>query len=142
MLHWFTKRNTIQQADGITIKESAIHGRGVFANRNFKPGAVIETAPVIILDKTERDFLQYTHLFSYYFVISDASNPVAFGLGYTSLYNHAFSANAVYSISLKAATITIKASKHILAGDEITLNYNGSADDTSPVYFPPDVSIP
>lgn len=142
MLHWFTKRNTIQQADGITIKESAIHGRGVFANNNFKPGAEIETAPVIILDKTERDFLQYTHLFSYYFVVSDAINPVALGLGYTSLYNHAFSANAVYSISVNEATITIKACKHIMAGEEITLNYNGGADDTSPVYFPPDISIP
>lgn len=139
MLRWFTRNNTSQHLDGITIMASAIHGRGVFANKKFKAGAIIEIAPVILLDKTERDLLQHTHLFSYYFLVTDANNPVALGLGYTSLYNHAYQANAVYSISLKDTTIKIKACKPINAGEEITLNYNGSADDTTPVYFPPEV---
>lgn len=141
-MRWFTKNTSIQQADGITIKQSAIHGRGVFANKEFKPGAVIETAPVILLDKSERDFLQHTHLFSYYFVVNDADKPVALGLGYTSLYNHVYKANAVYSISLKDATITIKACKRIFADEEIVLNYNGIADDSTPVYFPPQQNMP
>ncbi|MGG9960536.1 SET domain-containing protein-lysine N-methyltransferase [Ferruginibacter sp. SUN106] len=139
MLHWFTK-NKIRQPQGIAVQQSPLHGRGVFACKYFKPGAVIETAPVILLEKAERDFLQGTTLFSYYFVVADEKTPVALGLGYSSLYNHAYNANAVYSISLQGAAIIIKACKTIHAGDEITLNYNGSPDDTTPVYFPPEES--
>ncbi|GAB2826262.1 SET domain-containing protein [Ferruginibacter profundus] len=137
MLHWFTK-NKIRQPDGIAVQPSPLHGRGVFACTYFKPGAVIETAPVVLLEKAERDFLQGTTLFSYYFLVADEKTPVALGLGYSSLYNHAYNANAVYSISLKDAAIVIKACKIIQPGDEITLNYNGSPDDAAPVYFPPE----
>jgi uncharacterized protein len=136
---WQLFRNkNIHQHDGIEIKKSAVHGRGVFSCQTFKPGAIIEIAPVIILDKTERDFLQQTTLFGYYFVLADEQNSVALGLGYASLYNHAYSANAVYSISIKKKLITVKSCKNILVGEEITLNYNGHSDDISPVYFPPE----
>ena len=40
----------------IEIKESAIHGRGVFACRKFRSGAVIETAPLILLSATDKIF--------------------------------------------------------------------------------------
>ncbi|MGC4103168.1 SET domain-containing protein [Ferruginibacter sp.] len=136
MLQLFNK-GKIYQAGDITVKESALHGKGVFAGKKFKAGAVIETAPVILLDKAERDFLQYTTLFSYYFVVADEKTPVALGLGNSSLYNHSYAANAVYSISLKERTITVKACKNINVDDEITLNYNGAPDDNSAVYFPP-----
>lgn len=138
MKYWFTKRNAIQQPYGIQVKQSAIHGRGVFSNKTFKADAVIEIAPVVLLDKSEKDFLQHTDLFSYYFLVSDINNPVALGLGYTSLYNHAYKANAVYSISLKDVIITIKACKFIREGEEITLNYNGSPENAAPVYFLPE----
>lgn len=138
MFNWFNKRN-ILQPDGIEIKQSALHGRGVFACKAFKAGAVVEAAPVILLQKEERDFLRGTALFNYYFLIADENSTVALGLGYSSLYNHAYSANALYSISLKDKTITIKACKNISMGDEITLNYNGNPDDATAVYFAPEV---
>jgi uncharacterized protein len=138
MLNWFNKKN-ISQPVGIIIQQSVIHGRGVFACKTFKAGAVVETAPVILLKKEERDFLQGTALFNYYFLIADETTSVALGLGYSSLYNHAYSANAIYSISLKEKTITVKACKNIEPGDEITLNYNGSPDDATPVYFAPEL---
>lgn len=100
----------------------------------------METAPVILLQKEERDFLQGTSLFNYYFLIADKTTSVALCLGYSSLYNHAYSANALYSISLKEKTITIKACKNINIGDEITLNYNGSPNDATAVYFAPEVT--
>lgn len=137
MLRLF-KQDRIFQPDGIEIKESAIHGRGVFACRKFRSGAVIETAPLILLSATDKTFLQTTSLFSYYFLIDSAATPAALGLGYSSVYNHSGTANAVYSISLKDASLIIKACKTILPGEEITLNYNGSPDDPSPVYFHPD----
>ena len=134
------KKNHIVQPAGIVIKQSPLHGRGVFACTSFKTGAVIETAPVIIMEQTDKDFLQATTLFNYYFVIGDKKFPVALGLGYSSLYNHAYNANAAYSISLKDETITIKACKAISAGEEITLNYNGSPNDATPVYFAPEIT--
>jgi uncharacterized protein len=131
----FLKHTKIDQPAGIIIKPSELHGRGVFAGELFKPGAVIETAPVILMTQQDKDLLQATMLFSYYFVVGDKKFPVALGLGYSSLYNHAYSANALYSISLKNASIKITACKAIHPGDEITLNYNGSPDDATPVYF-------
>jgi hypothetical protein len=138
MWNWFTK-NEIHSPEGIVIQPSPIHGRGVFACQTFSAGTVIETAPAILLEKSERDFLQYTSLFGYYFVVADERTPVALGLGYSSLYNHAYNANAVYSISLKNKAISITALKTIQAGEEITLNYNGRPNDSTPVYFPPEV---
>ena len=139
MLHLFGHAK-IDQPAGIAIKPSSLHGNGVFAAQLFKPGTVIEIAPVILMEQADNNFLQGTMLFSYYFVVGDKKFPVALGLGYSSLYNHSYKANAVYSISLKNASIKITACKSILSGDEITLNYNGSPDDATPVYFPPEIA--
>lgn len=125
----------IYQATHLTINESQIHGKGVFAGMNFKTGDIVEIAPVILLDKTERELLQYTSLYAYYYLIAGNNAAVAVGLGYSSLYNHAGRANAVYSISIKEKSIQIKACKKIRIGEEITLNYNGLPDDETPVYF-------
>jgi hypothetical protein len=130
-------KKEIYLPDGIEIKQSTLHQRGVFALKAFEPGAVIETAPVILLKKTDKEFLQSTTLFHYYFLVNNQQVPVVLGLGYSSLYNHAYKANAVYGISLKDATLKITACKPIQPGDEITLNYNGNSDDETPVYFPP-----
>lgn len=135
------RKKEIHQPDGIEIRQSALHGRGVFACKTFQAGTVIETAPVILLQKADKEFLQSTSLFHYYFLVNDETIPVVLGLGYSSLYNHAPKANAVYSISLKEASLTITACKVIQPGEEITLNYNGSPDDETPVYFPPEPTV-
>ena len=136
------RHTKINQSAGVVIKPSSLHGNGVFAKQLFKPGAVIEIAPVILMEQADKDFLQTTMLYSYYFVVGNQQFPVALGLGYSSLYNHAYSANAVYYISLKNARIKITACQTIHPGEEITLNYNGSPNDTTPVYFPPEIVMP
>jgi SET domain-containing protein len=141
MLALFQK-NKIDQSAGVVIKPSSLHGNGVFAQQLFKPGAVIEIAPVILMEQADKDFLQTTMLYSYYFLVGDKRFPVALGLGYSSLYNHAYNANAVYSISLKNASIKVTACQLIEPGQEITLNYNGSPDDATPVYFAPEPATP
>lgn len=121
---------------GIIFGDSPLHGRGVFATRSFKAGELVEKAPLILLDQAERDLLQHTTLFHYYFLIGDPATPAALGLGYSSVYNHAYKANAQYTISLKDACLFIRACKAIRTGEEITLNYNGRPDDEMPVVFP------
>jgi SET domain-containing protein len=138
----FLTHTKIYQPVGIVVLSSNLHGNGVFADQLFKTGAVVEIAPVILMEQQDKDFLQTTMLFSYYFVVGDKKFPVALGLGYSSIYNHSYSANAVYSISIKDACIKIAACKTIYPGDEITLNYNGRPDDTTPVYFAPEIVAP
>jgi uncharacterized protein len=140
MLQRFFTKNKIYQPAGIEIRQSTIHGRGVFACRKFSSGAVIETAPLILLSAADKDFLQTTSLFSYYFLIDNAATPAALGLGCSAVYNHSYAANAEYSVVLKNSTLLIKACKTIMPGDEITLNYNGRPNDTTPVYFIPDTA--
>lgn len=137
MLRFFST-DKIYKPAGIEVRPSSLHGRGVFACKKFTSGAVIETAPLILLSAADKAFLQTTSLFSYYFLIADAATPAALGLGYSSVYNHSCKANAVYTIDLKKAALIIKACKTILPGNEITLNYNGTPNDATPVYFAPD----
>lgn len=123
------------KAQQLEIRESLIHGRGVFSKKVFKPGQLIEKAPVILINDTEKGLLQHSCLHHYYFLVANAAYPVVMGLGYSSLYNHSPAANAVYSISLRNLSITIKACKKIDINEEITVNYNGWPNDDSPVIF-------
>ena len=119
----------------LEVGPSLIDGRGVFAKINFKPGQLIEEAPVIAMDNRERELLRNCSLHTYYFLVNNSTTSIVMGLGYSSLYNHAGEANAVYSINLSHLTISIRACKRISAGEEITINYNGRPDDCSPVHF-------
>ena len=127
------KRN--YKALQLEVGTSHIHGTGVFAKTHFKPGQLIEVAPVIPMDDREKDLLRNSSLHSYYFLVNNKEVSVVVGLGYASLYNHASHANARYSINLPELSISIIACKSISTGEEITINYNGNPDDMSPVYF-------
>ena len=130
----FSRR--ITQPVGIEVKQSEIHGLGVFARKKIRKGEIIEKSPVILLDKLEREVLKSTSLFWYYFLLNNNKTPVAIGLGLSSLYNHSYNANAFYDIKIKKAIIVFKSVTNINAGEEITINYNSNPYDPSPVYFP------
>jgi len=135
MLSSLFRRKKNYKALQVEVGSSRIEGMGVIAKINFKPGDLIEEAPVIEMDNREMELLRNCSLRSYYFVVNNSKTCVVMGLGYSSLYNHAGNANAVYSINLLYSTISIRACKTISAGEEITINYNGKPDDLSPVYF-------
>jgi SET domain-containing protein len=129
------RRKKSYKALHVEVGPSLIEGMGVIAKINFKPGELIEEAPVIAMDNSEMEVLRNCSLRSYYFLVDHSKTCGVIGLGYSSLYNHAGNANAVYSIDLLHSTISIRACKTISAGEEITINYNGKTDDLSPVYF-------
>jgi len=131
----FFKRKRNYKPLQLEVRASSIHGTGGFAETHFKPGQLIEVAPVIPMDDREKDLLRNCSLHSYYFLVNNKEVSVVVGLGYASLYNHASHANARYSINLPELSISIIACKSISTGEEITINYNGSPDDMSPVYF-------
>lgn len=131
----FLKRKISKPAHAV-VKDSPLHGRGVFATKSISRGALIETAPAVFLTYEEKELLKHSPLFNYYFLINNMDNPAVFGFGNSSFYNHSSQANCFYTFSTKRNTIRFYAYKKIMAGEEITINYNGEPDDPNPVYFP------
>lgn len=126
----------IYQPQQIEVRESSLHGRGVFAKNKIMRGSLIEKAPVIFLTNEEKETLRFTKLFHYYFLLNMSEKQVAFGFGYASFYNHSPEANAFYTFSGRRNTINLYACQNIEPGYEITINYNGKPGDKSEVYFP------
>lgn len=131
---WFNVK--IQQPLHIEVRESQLHGRGVFAKSKIIKGSLIERAPIIFLSPQEKEILRFTKLFNYYFLLDNLKKPAAFSFGYASFYNHSPEANAFYTFSGKRNTINIYAYKTIEPDCEITINYNGKPGDKCEVYFP------
>lgn len=116
----------------LLIKRSKIHGRGVFANKNFKVGDVIEVCPVIPLSVADCKRIAKTDLHNYYFAWK---NSAAIGLGYSSIYNHCYDPNARYAKKYGSRVMIYTAIQPIKRGEEITTNFNGTPTDMTPVWF-------
>ena len=125
----------IQHIDGIFVFESKLHGLGVFCAEDIHNGSLIDICPVIQLNKVDVQSILKTTLNNYYFEWGEALKKGAIALGYGSLYNHSYDANARYEIDIKFSTISIYACKDISAYKEITINYNGRPDDKTKVWF-------
>lgn len=108
-------------------------GRGVFATKHFLPGDLIERAPLIEIDQSDVAVLIDSIVESYWYEMDDGGTAI--GLGFTSLYNHSYRANAVYEASSSDHIVYIVAHREIKPGAEITINYNGDPDCKTKVMF-------
>ena len=122
----------------IFVASSELHGAGVFAARDIEPGDIIEICPVLLFPKSELEHVRRTVLDDYYFDWGDEGLWYAFALGYGSLYNHSYEPNAEYGMDFDAKTIDIYCIRPIGAGEEILINYNGTPDDRTTVWFEED----
>lgn len=125
------QKKYIEKAAGIIPGKSI----GVLAIKTFKPGEIVEKAPLILLAAAEKEPLQNTVLFDYYFLTGNAKTPVGVALGMASLYNHAAMPNAAYRIDLKREILFINAICLIQPGEEITINYYGKPGNDAPVFL-------
>lgn len=125
----------MQRLPHIFFGPSALGGRGVFTSEPIAEGTLIEICPVIIIPEAELPVIHQTTLHDYYFFWGEEEKEAAIALGFGSLYNHSYDANAEYILDLDENTIDIYSVKAIKAGEEITVNYNGLPDDTTPVWF-------
>jgi uncharacterized protein len=110
-------------------------GRGVFTTENIDVGTVIEIAPVIIMTREERKLLDQTLLHDYIFEWGEGSGLCCMALGYVPVYNHSYTSNCEYEMDFDEEHIRIKTIRPINAGEELFINYNGSWNDSSPVWF-------
>ncbi len=120
----------------VYINHSEERGRGVFANKALDADTIIEMSPVVVMTAEERKLLDQTLLHDYIFEWNNNDEKnCCMALGYIPVYNHSYQSNCEYFMDYEAQTISIKTVRHIDAGEELTINYNGDWNDEKKVWF-------
>ncbi|MBC7553738.1 MAG: SET domain-containing protein-lysine N-methyltransferase, partial [Taibaiella sp.] len=97
---------------------------------------IIESSPVIIMSSEDRLHLDQTLLHDYIFEWQpDGAAMCCVALGWVSLYNHSYTSNCEYYMDYDTDTIYIQAIRDIDAGEEVTINYNGTWDKEDKLWF-------
>ncbi|HEY4935223.1 MAG TPA: SET domain-containing protein [Puia sp.] len=117
------------------IADSHCRGRGVFTSEGLTAGKLIEISPVIVMSSDERKLLDQTLLHDYIFLWGKDETECCVALGYLSIYNHDYQSNAEYEMDFELSVIRIRTVREIKKGEEIFINYNGTWNDTKPVWF-------
>ncbi|MBN3926406.1 MAG: SET domain-containing protein-lysine N-methyltransferase [Nostoc sp. NMS4] len=117
----------------LIVGNTNLKGRGVFAQKHFFKGEIIERVPVVVIPAEQVEFLDKTILGNYYYDWEDKAAAIALGL--SSLINHSYHPNSYYVKKFADQELDLIAYRDIEAGEEITANYNGSPDDKSPIWF-------
>lgn len=107
-------------------------GRGVVAARRILGGELIESAPVVLVPACETAKLDGTVLDHY---VYDWADGLAIALGNGSIYNHSYTPNAIYARRLDTRALEYTALRDIDEGEEVLINYNGDANDRTPLWF-------
>lgn len=122
--------------EGIEIRTTKDKGRGVFALRPFPVDTLLEQAPVIVMSATDRAHLDKTLLHDYIFEWQpEGQHLCCMALGNVPVYNHSYSSNCEYFMNYERQEIEIRTIRAVEAGEELTINYNGDWNDTTPVWF-------
>src|SRR3569833_3671305 len=113
-------------AGSIYIKDIPGKGRGMFTKKAIRAGAIIETAPVIVMSAEDRKHLDKTLLHDYIFEWQpDGKNMCCMALGRIPIYNHSYRSNCEYFMDYDDETMYIKTVREIKPEEELTINYNG-----------------
>lgn len=110
-------------------------GRGVFARVPLMEGECVEVCPVVPLERRDRARLRRTELVNYYFLWGERRDGAAIALGFGSLYNHSYEPNLRYEKHTKEALMAFYALRDIAEGEELTINYNGTPEDTATLWI-------
>ncbi|WP_334880494.1 SET domain-containing protein [Nostoc sp.] len=132
---WQTKKqsNRRRLVGMLIVGNTNLKGRGVFAQKRFLKGELVERVPVVVIPAEQVEFLDKTILGNYYYDWEDKAAAIALGL--SSLINHSYHPNTYYVKKFADRELDLIAYQDIEAGEEITANYNGSPDDKSPIWF-------
>lgn len=84
----------------------------------------------------ERLLIDQTKLYNYIFEWQpDGADLCCMALGNIPMYNHSYSSNCEYYMEYENNEMFVQTVRDIEAGEELTINYNGSWDDESKVWF-------
>lgn len=108
----------------VRIEITPDKGRGVFANKAFKRGEIIEVCPVILVEEnTCKDTILEKYVFDW------VGSVWGLVLGYGSLYNHSNDPNATWEKFKSTNQIKFIACKPIKTNQEITISYDSSGSN-------------
>jgi len=117
------------------VDQTAGRGRGVFTIERIPAGTVIEIAPVIVMELSDREHLDKTLLHDYIFEWGKHKKQCCMALGLIPMYNHDYKSNCEYFMDFEDSTIMVKTVRMIERGEELTINYNGDWNDGKKVWF-------
>jgi SET domain-containing protein len=98
----------------LELKQSPIHGYGVFADQDIAVGETIEECYMLASHRQDPAFNNY------YFA---SANTAYLPLGFGSIYNHADQPNAEFLLDRENRIMHVFARQPIKAGDEIFISY-------------------
>jgi SET domain-containing protein len=119
----------------IHISGTEAKGRGVFTERFIEAETIIEVAPVIMIPASQKEFIDKTVLYDYYFNWSEDDEVIAIALGFASIYNHSYEPNCRYLTYYEDQKIEIITLRDIQPGEELTFNYNWEPEDRTQLWF-------
>ncbi len=122
-----------EPSDAVEVKPAQGKGLGVFARRPVRKGEVIERVPLLVMGAEEYAGGVDESLLARY-VFHWGEGQIALALGYGSLYNHSYRPNAKYEDEQPQAKRFV-ALRDIRAGEEVTVNYNGSPTSRKQMWF-------
>ena len=118
------------------LLETENRGRGVYTKTDLKAKTIVETSPVIVMTPDDRKLLDQTLLHDYIFEWEPGGEKMCcMALGWIPLYNHSHRSNCEYFMNYDDNTIYIQTVRAIKAGDELTINYNGTWNNKDKVWF-------
>jgi SET domain-containing protein len=110
-------------------------GKGVFTSEPIRAKTIIEISPVIVMEHKERKLLDETLLHDYIFEWGENRRQCCMALGYVPIYNHSYNSNSEYEMEYESELIRIKTIRNIARGEEIFINYNGTYNNSKPLWF-------
>ncbi len=121
------------------VQISAKKGRGVVARVALKAGTVIDVAHVLLISPDEWEKIKLTRLYDFAFEWSGSGASIthALAMGPGEFINHSYEPNAKYLMDYENKLIMFTTIKDIVAGEEITVNYNGEVDNKDKLWFDP-----
>ena len=109
----------------IEVKESPIHGLGIFCTEQIHLNEVIEICPFLVFPQTNQEKIPFFQNYSFCYPKDVNWVNHALVLGYGSFYNHSETPNADWHTVDN--TFVFHSIKVINPGEEIFINYsNGS----------------
>ena len=117
------------------VDDTGEKGRGVFTHERIPANTVIEIAPVIVMEFSDREHLDKTILHDYIFEWGKEKDKCAMALGLIPIYNHSYKSNCEYFMDFEDSSIMVKTVRVIENGEELTINYNGDWNDGKKVWF-------
>ncbi|KAH8730166.1 hypothetical protein GQ44DRAFT_482154 [Phaeosphaeriaceae sp. PMI808] len=142
----------LRRCSDLEIRCDTPKGRGVFSTKYIPAKSIIDICPVLVLGLEEnKEHIAQTSLYHYTYnwpIIDSKGNrqlaqAVIFGLG--SMFNHSIhEQNVVWERDSDQQVITYRASRNIMAGEELCISYGDRLtfkDTDAPKLPPPETEI-